>query len=81
MVGWHKMFGFQIVTSIGEDAERFIEEIGAEDTIIGDWSGSRPGTEYENYLCSFGFTNLIPKRPNRLAQTSGIALIYTELYD
>jgi hypothetical protein len=75
------MFEFQILTSTGEDAERFMEEIGAEDVSIEDWSGSRPGKEYENYFCSFGLTNLTPKKLNRVADILGVALIYVEQDD
>ena len=41
-----------MVTSIAEDAERLMDEIGTEDVSIEDWSGSHPGKEYENYFCS-----------------------------
>ena len=75
------MYEFQIVTKTEEEAERFMEEIGAEDISIEDWSGSRPGKEYENYVCSFGLTQLTPKKLNRMSDVLGVALIYVEQDD
>jgi hypothetical protein len=72
------MYEFQIVTKTESEAEHFMTEIGAEDVSIEDWSGSRPGKEYENYICSFGLTTLTPKQLNRVADSLGVALIYVE---
>lgn len=75
------MYEFQIVTKTEEEAERFMEEIGAEDVSIEDWSGSRPGKEYENYICSFGLTHLTPKKLNQVSDVLGVALIYVKQDD
>jgi hypothetical protein len=75
------MYRFQIVTKTEEEAERFMEEINAEDVSIEDWSGSRPGKEYENYVCSFGLTQLTPNKLNRMSDVLGVALIYVDQDD
>lgn len=75
------MYTFQIVTATEEQAERFMQEIRAEDFSIEDWSGVRPGQEYENYVCSFGVTQVPPQQLNRISDTLGISLIYVEHND
>jgi len=72
------MYTFQIVTATEEQAERFMGEIRAEDFSIEDWSGVRPGQEYENYVCSFGVTQVPPQQLNRISDALGISLIYVE---
>lgn len=47
---------FQIVTPDETAATQFMTAVQAEDIGIEDWSGSRPGEEYDNYVCSFGLT-------------------------
>jgi hypothetical protein len=69
---------FQVVTPDETAAAQFMTAVQAEDISIEDWSGSRPGEEYDNYVCSFGLTQLSSKKLNRVADFLGVALIYVE---
>jgi len=53
-------------------------EVSAQDISIEDWSGSLPGTEYANYICSFGLTKFRRKQLSRIADYLQVALIFVE---